>query len=145
MGEPLNDQLNQYLRFLACVIIALILWLSGAEGAPQQGWQIFSVFIAVIASFILQPFPMGTMVLLGLVTLTATHTITMKEALSGYGDSTVWLVVAAFLLAGGVMHSGFGRRLALTLESIRQVYSGIRLRPLWIGATVGSSGPLQYG
>ena len=115
MGKPLNDQLNQYLKFLACVVIALTLWVIGADDAPQQGWKIFSVFIAVIASFILQPFPMGTMVILGLVTLTASNTITIKEALSGYGDSTVWLVVAAFLIAGGVMHSGFGRRLALML------------------------------
>ena len=106
---------KQYGKFLACVVIAIILWFNGPSDLPPQAWQIFSVFIAVIASFVLQPFPMGTMVILGLVALTTLQTITVKEALKGYGDSTVWLVVAAFLLAGGVMHTGFGRRLALMI------------------------------
>lgn len=35
--------------------------------------------------------------------------------LSGYGDTTVWLVVAAFLISGGMVHSGLGRRMALTM------------------------------
>jgi len=61
---------------------------------------------------------MGLMVILGLVTLTATNTITIKEALSGYGDSTVWLVVAAFLIAGAVMYTGFGKRIALKLVTL---------------------------
>ncbi len=112
----MNDRLNQYTKLLACVIIAAILWMvAGSTNAPEQGWHVFSVFIAVIVSFILRPFPMGTMVILALVMLTATNTISIKEALSGYGDSTVWLVVAAFLIAGGVMHTGFGHRLALLL------------------------------
>ena len=60
---------------------------------------------------------MGFMVLLGLISLTVTKTITMKEALSGYGDTTVWLVVAAFLIAGGVINTGLGKRIALKLVS----------------------------
>ena len=112
----MNDRLSQYGKLLACAIIAVILWLAtGTNEAPEQGWHVFSVFIAVIVSFILRPFPMGNMVILGLVVLTATNTINIKEALSGYGDSTVWLVVAAFLIAGGVVHTGFGRRLAFLL------------------------------
>ena len=46
-----------------------------------------------------------------------TRTITVEEALSGYGNKTVWLVVSAFLIAGGVIRTGFGRRLALVLVS----------------------------
>ena len=112
----MTDRLNQYTKLLACVVITIILWIATEfSAAPPQGWHVFSVFIAVIVSFILRPFPMGTMVVLGLVVLNATQTITIKEALSGYGDDTVWLVVAAFLIAGSVVHTGFGRRLALVL------------------------------
>ena len=115
----MNPLLNQYTRLLICVIVAVLLWLlTGTSDAPAKGWQVFSVFIAVILSFILRPFPMGTMVVLGLVILTASNTITIKESLSGYGDSTVWLVVAAFLIAGAVIHTGFGRRLALTMVKL---------------------------
>ena len=104
---------NAY-RFGACVVLGALLWMMAPpEGMPVQGWRIFSVFISVIVSLVLRPYSMGTMVLFGLVTLTITKSLTIEETLSGYGDKTVWLVVAAFLIAGGVIHTGFGRRVAL--------------------------------
>jgi len=38
-----------------------------------------------------------------------------KNSLAGFGDTTVWLVVAAFLVSGAMIHSGLGRRLALMM------------------------------
>ena len=58
---------------------------------------------------------MGTMVIFGLMTLMLTNTLTVDGALSGYGNSVVWLVVAAFLIAGSVVKTGFGLRIALIL------------------------------
>ena len=55
------------------------------------------------------------MVIVGLMTLMLTNTLTVDEALSGYGNATVWLVVAAFLIAGSVVKTGFGQRIALML------------------------------
>ncbi len=113
----MNTQKSLFKLFIV-VLAAIIIWLSESlVGAPIKGWHIFAVFIAVIFSFIIKPYPMGLMVILGLVALTATKTITMKEALSGYGDTTVWLVVAAFLIAGGVINTGLGKRIALKLVS----------------------------
>ncbi|MDP8208743.1 MAG: DASS family sodium-coupled anion symporter [Candidatus Electryonea clarkiae] len=107
------------LKLSICVTLAIILWfLPIPQNMPVQAWHIFAVFISVIISFILRPFPMGAMVLFGLVAMMVTKTLTPKEALSGYGDSTVWLVVAAFLIAGGVVQTGFGRRLALMLVKL---------------------------
>jgi len=56
---------------------------------------------------------MGAMVLFGLVALTVTGTMTLENALAGYGNKTVWLVVAAFLSAGTVRDTGLGKRVAL--------------------------------
>ena len=120
-GGDLMVELTQkqsLLRLSACVILAGILWMIPIpEGLPAQGWHVFSVFIPVIVSFIIRPFSMGPMVLLGLVALMVSKTLTPKEALAGYGNTTVWLVVAAFLIAGVVVRTGFGRRLALMLVS----------------------------
>lgn len=55
--------------------------------------------------------------MIGLVTLVGTQTISIKESLSGFGDSTVWLVVAAFLIAESVLNTGFGKRVALLMVS----------------------------
>ncbi|MEM9186109.1 MAG: SLC13 family permease, partial [Planctomycetota bacterium] len=43
--------------------------------------------------------------------------LSLRGALSGFADTTTWLVVAAFLIAGAMVRSGLGRRLALVLIS----------------------------
>jgi len=101
-----------------CIFVTTVLWVSPTpEGLSPEGFHTFAIFLGVIISFILRPFPMGPMVVLGLMVLTTSGTISIKESLSGYGDSTVWLVVAAFLIAGGVIRTGLGRRIALIFVS----------------------------
>ena len=103
-------------KLFICIAVAAIIWfLHPFTTAPKEAWHIFAVFVSVILSFILKPYPMGTTVLLGLITLSVTKTININEALSGFADSTVWLVVGAFLIAGGVISSGIGKRIALNL------------------------------
>ncbi len=103
-------------KFIICVFIAVAIWLcTGYTDVTAKAWHIFAVFIAVICSFILRPYPMGMMVLMGLLALVISSTLTIKESLSGFADSTVWLVVAAFLLAGAMIETGLGRRIALNL------------------------------
>ena len=106
-------------KFAACVLLASLIWMmDGIFDVSPQAWHLFAVMVAVIASFILRPFPMGMMVLIGLFALVATKTTTIQESLTGYGDSIVWLVVAAFLLSSAVLNTGIGRRIALWLFSI---------------------------
>jgi DASS family divalent anion:Na+ symporter len=104
------------IRLAACVAVAGAFWIIPApDGLQPAGWHALGVFLAIIISFVLRPLPMGPMVLLGIVTLAATGTVDYKPLIAGYGNSTVWLVVAAFLIAGAVQRTGFGRRIALTL------------------------------
>jgi len=106
--------LSNLVKLSICIAFTSIIWiLPVPSGIPIVGWHVFAIFIGVIASFIIRPFQMGVMVLLGLVALITSGTISIKEGLSGYGDSTVWLVVAAFLIAGSVIRTGLGKRIAL--------------------------------
>ncbi|HIA36556.1 MAG TPA: DASS family sodium-coupled anion symporter, partial [Flavobacteriales bacterium] len=106
--------MSNLVKLSICIAFTSIIWiLPVPSGIPIVGWHVFAIFIGVIASFIIRPFQMGVMVLLGLVALITSGTISIKEGLSGYGDSTVWLVVAAFLIAGSVIRTGLGKRIAL--------------------------------
>ena len=88
-----------YPNWFANVLHGLIHWLGSLLGQDWAGaaviLEVFAVFLAVIVSFFLRPLPTGALVLLGLISLLITNTITMDQALSGFGDSIVWLVVAA--------------------------------------------------
>lgn len=110
--------MNTLQKFIICVLIGGLLWFVPLSPTlPKEGQEVFAVFIAVIVSFLLRPFQMGPMVLVGLVVLMVTKTIDTSQALTGYGNSTVWLVVAAFLISGAVVETGFGNRIALYLIS----------------------------
>ena len=108
--------MNTSYKISICLLMSIVLWyLPIPENMPIKGWHVAAIFFPVILSFLLRPFPMGAMVIFGLLALMITGTLTTKEAMSGYGDTTVWLVVAAFMIAGGVVKTGFGKRLALIL------------------------------
>ena len=113
-GRPTRDVAT---RFVSCVGVGLLVWwLPTPAGMSWNGWAVLAVFTATIVSFLLRPLPMGAMVLIGLVVLSATGALDYKkEALTGFGDTTVWLVVAAFLIAGAVGRSGLGQRVALLM------------------------------
>jgi DASS family divalent anion:Na+ symporter len=109
-------------RLLSCITIGAVIWLSPTpEGLDAKAWQCFAVFAATIVALLIKPMPMGPSVLCGLVVLAAGNVLgeTSKEslaaALSGYGDTTTWLVVSAFLLGSAMVRSGLGRRIALGL------------------------------
>ncbi|MEM8887695.1 MAG: DASS family sodium-coupled anion symporter [Bacteroidota bacterium] len=105
-------------KLLLCILLGTGLWwMDSSVEIDPKAWHIFSVFIAVILSFILRPYPLGMSVLLGLLVLVGTETISLQESLSGFSDTTVWLVIAAFMIADAVLKTGFGNRIALFLVS----------------------------
>mgnify|MGYP000143425145 FL=1 len=80
-----------------------------------EGWQLLAIFIATIAGFILRPWPTGIMAIFGVVAAVATKSITMVQALGGYAEANVWLIVAAVFFSRGIINSGLGKRIAYTL------------------------------
>jgi DASS family divalent anion:Na+ symporter len=90
----------------------LILLFPVPTGITPKSWQIFAIFIATIAGLIFQPLPGGAMVLLGVSAMALTGVLTVNQALAGYGDPIVWLVLAAFFMSRGMLKTGLGRRIA---------------------------------
>jgi DASS family divalent anion:Na+ symporter len=84
-------------------------------GVPADGQALLAVFGAVILAFVIRPLPMGPTVMLGLIVAAVTKALPIKSGLAGYGETVVWLVVGAFLIAAAVQATGLGRRIALTL------------------------------
>lgn len=55
---------------------------------------------------------MGSMAILALTVITVTNTLTLQEALSGFQNSTIWLIVIAFFISRGFIKTGLGTRVA---------------------------------
>lgn len=100
-------------RGLIVVIIGIIIWYSPIPtGVKPEAWHLLAIFVATIFGLILTPLPMGGVVILGVMMTALTGVLKIGPVLSGFANSTVWLIVAAFLIARGFIITGLGRRIA---------------------------------
>lgn len=107
----LADQI--WWRWLAVLAVLLgVLAIGPPAGIKPEGWRLLAIFLATIVGSILRPAPAGAVVFLGVCATAATRTLVPAEALRGYSDPIVWLVLCAFFISRGVMKTGLGRRIA---------------------------------
>ena len=116
------------LPILVGIAIALF---PAPQGLEQNAWFYFALFVAVVLSLILEPLPAAAIGVIGVtlaVLLNLVHLpqqmadsgsrlagAPIKWALSGFSNTTVWLIFGAFMIALGYSKTGLGRRIALIL------------------------------
>jgi L-tartrate/succinate antiporter len=118
----------------APILVTLIVLLTPIpEGLPQHAWYYFAVFIGVIVGLILEPLPGSVVAMIGLavIGILAPWVLFSPEQLadpqfkypakalswvvSGFSNSVIWLIFAAFMFGLGYEKTGLGRRIALVL------------------------------
>ncbi|MDD4600235.1 putative malate transporter YflS [bioreactor metagenome] len=110
--------MSKLVRGIICIIIGLAIWYSPMpEGVKPAAWHLLAVFVATIAAFILQPVTIGTASIIGLTTIVMTGVLKPGDALAGFSNTVIWLIVAAFMFAKGFIVTGLGRRIAYVLMS----------------------------
>jgi divalent anion:Na+ symporter, DASS family len=110
--------LRPLLKRAAPFAIATAIWFTPVpEGLTPQAWHLFAVFVAAIGAVLLGSFPLLTAAMLAVATVVLTGTVTPASAFSGFANSSVLLVVIAFLVAQAVVKSGLGRRISLFMVS----------------------------
>ena len=85
---------------------------SSAVRVEPRAWHLLAIFVATIVGIIVKPLPMGAMALLGIAATALSGTLTINQALSGFGNSTIWLIVVAFFISHGFIKTGLGSRIA---------------------------------
>ncbi len=135
-GTPATQKVDHGFSWkaLAPVLVAVAIAIIPApEGLAPHAWYFFALFAGVIVGLMLEPLPGAAIGLIGvvLVTLLAPYVLfapaelakpgfkaanaSLTWALSGFANSTVWLIFAAFMFALGYEKTGLGRRIALAL------------------------------
>ena len=98
---------------------AVVLGVAGAillagtpEGIKPADWQLLAIFAATIVASIVRPAPQASIVFLAICAIAVTGIMTPLQALQGYADPIVWLVLCAFMISRAITKSGLGRRIA---------------------------------
>ena len=99
--------------------LALGIWFAPIPaGLTREAWHLFAVFAAAIFSVIVNAFPLLTASLLAVGAVVLTRTVDPAKAFAGFANSSVLLVVVAFLVANAVVKCGLGRRISLLVVSV---------------------------
>src|SRR5260370_30344349 len=121
-------------KALAPVAITVVLALLPVpSGLAPHAWYFFSIFVGVIVGLILEPLPGAAIALIGMTVVAVlgrfalfspqqlsepgfrSASAALTWALSGYSNSTVWLIFGAFILALAYSNTGLGHRIALVI------------------------------
>ncbi|AGK55800.1 anion permease [Bacillus sp. 1NLA3E] len=101
------------LPLLITIIVGVALWMiTPPAGLDVQAWHLFAIFVATIVGLVSKPMPMGSVAILALTATVLTQTLTIDQALTGFQNSTIWLIVIAFFISRGFIKTGLGSRVA---------------------------------
>jgi DASS family divalent anion:Na+ symporter len=100
------------LAVLVVIYAAIAYLVPPPAGVTDQGWRLCAIFIAVIFGQMLQPISGAAVVILGLAAMVANGT-PMRDALGGYAEPSVWLVLVAMVMARVLIDTGAAHRIAL--------------------------------
>lgn len=121
-GQTVKTKATTAIRALVPVAVAVaIALLPVPDGLKQNAWYYFALFIGVIVGLMLEPVPAAAIGLIGVAVAGVLGLVESKPpdairwTLSGFSNSTVWLIFAAFMFSLGYEKTGLGRRVALTL------------------------------
>jgi len=98
---------------LVLLCLGIIFLVPRPAAIRPEGWRLLGIFAATVAGLVLQPIPGGALVLLAVTLASIWGGLSIQHALSGYGDPTVWLVMAAFFISRALIKTGLARRIAL--------------------------------
>jgi L-tartrate/succinate antiporter len=113
---------SDILKKLSPIIVILIVWFIPApEGLSTNAWHFMAIFFGVVVGLIVEPVPaalvgfsgVSLVAVLGLID--ASSKANIKWALSGFSNTVIWLIFAAFMFAMGYKKTGLGKRISLIM------------------------------
>jgi len=102
-------------RFITLIIGVVIWHLPIPWDITPGAWQLFTIFITAIIGVLLEALSIFTASIIALVAVVMLRVLPPDKAFSGFSESFILLIMAAFLVAKGVIKSGLGRRIAFLL------------------------------
>jgi L-tartrate/succinate antiporter len=121
---PVSPRRSLWAALVPIGVCVLVAALPAPAGLTVHAWRYFAVFLGVILGLILEPVPVPIIAVIGvslgaaLNLVAKTPSDSVKWALSGFSNSVVWLILAAYMFGLGYDKTGLGRRVALSLVKL---------------------------
>ena len=113
-GEPSWIQRHELWARWGAVILSgcAVALVPVPSGITRAAWNLLAIFVATIVGSIVQPIPAAAIVLMAITLVAVVRALPVTEALAGWADPVVWIVLPAFFIARAMLKTGLGRRIA---------------------------------
>ena len=121
LTSPASTRLSLARALPPLVVGTVIALIPVPQGLTANAWHYFALFAAVITGIITEPISPAVLGLAGVALATVLGLVRASPAdatnwaLSGFANSTVWLIFGAYMFAMGYSETGLGKRIALHL------------------------------
>lgn len=114
--QAANYQKIRWIKRIITGVFGIIIWnLPIPWDLSPDAWHLFAIFITAIIGVLIDALSIFTASVLAMVAVVLLRVLTPSQAFSGFSESFILLILAAFLVAKGVIKSGLGRRIAFML------------------------------
>lgn len=121
----MENQINLKSSAIA-IAITLIIWfgISVPEGVTPAAWHLLALFVGTIAAIIGKAMPIGAIAIIAIMLVAITGvtnpkpSIAMKDALSGFSNSLIWLIGISIIISRGLVKTGLGNRIGYYFISL---------------------------
>ncbi|WP_419771246.1 MAG: DASS family sodium-coupled anion symporter [Candidatus Marinarcus sp.] len=103
------------------ILVLVVFWfIPGPAGLSVEAWHFLAVFFAVVVGLIVEPVPAALVGFAGIslvavLGLVGNAKASISWALSGFSNTVIWLIFAAFMFALGYKKTGLGKRISLIM------------------------------
>ena len=108
----------RWIKRIITLLVGITIWhLPVPWDLSPDAWHLFTIFITAIIGVLINALSIFTASVIALVAVVILRVLPPERAFSGFSESIILLILAAFLVAKGVIKSGLGRRIAFLLIS----------------------------
>jgi len=106
----------RWIKLAITLVIGIIIWhMPTPWDITLDAWHLFTIFITAIFGVLINALSIFTASVIALVAVVLLRILPPEKAFSGFSESFILLILAAFLVAKGIIKSGLGRRIAYML------------------------------
>lgn len=108
------------------IAVTLIIWfvMPVPKGVSIEAWHLLALFVGTIVAIIGKAMPIGALAIIAITLVAVTGVtndnpkIAIKDALSGFSNSLIWLIGVAIIISRGLAKTGLGNRIGYYFISL---------------------------
>lgn len=104
---------------LTIVFGLVIYFIPPPTGLTPNAWHLFAIFFAAIFGIVIKAMTMGSISIISITIVAALQLLapgkasdSIKLALSGFNNPTIWMITLSFFISRGFIKTGLGTRIA---------------------------------